>query len=127
VLSFRPSPAVPPSASPLEERRERMQAEEGKGASSRQRAAAAASTRAVGSPAWREPRRPRQEVRRAATCAGEEVRGGRGGGGKEGGRGRPDLSGKGSAGTPRLGGRRSRRGGFRPLEEAAEERELAAC
>jgi hypothetical protein len=88
-----------------------MQAEEGKGASSRQRAAAAASTRAVGSPVRREPRRPRQEVRRAATCAGEEVRGGRGGGGKEGGRGRPDLSGKGAAGAPRSGGRRPRRGG----------------
>jgi hypothetical protein len=49
ISRLRPSPAVSRSATPLEERRERIHVEEGRSASSRRCASAAASTRIVGS------------------------------------------------------------------------------
>jgi hypothetical protein len=92
-----------------------MQVEEGRGASSWRRAAAAASTPSVSSHAQRKPRRPRQEVCRAATCAREEVRGSRGGSGGEDGR---DMGKKTVAawGIPAAGGGNRGRGARRMLK-----------
>jgi hypothetical protein len=102
-----------------------MQVEEGRDASSWRRAAAAASTPSVSSHAQRKPRRSRQEVCRTATCAREEVRGGRGGGGGEDGR---DMGKKTVAawGIPAAGGGNRGRGA-RCMLKREERRPRAAA
>jgi hypothetical protein len=75
VMHSEPTPAASPSASPLEAKRESIQADEGRGASSSRTAATAASARVVASRAQIRLQVPRPRLRAGAARCGSRTMG----------------------------------------------------